>query len=131
VKLFHRNKKKDASESDILISKDTKDFRYIVPKDYPDADYGDISRQSCADFIKESLPDDRSPDYRVPLIDTYTAYNKAVINDHFVKNLHMWQVIKAGAKAQQRRVESDLKFVDDIAAILNLGGASDEENKRS
>ena len=70
MKLFHRNKKKDASESDILISKDTKDFRYIVPKDYPDADYGDISRQSCADFIKGSLPVDRSPDYRVPLIDT-------------------------------------------------------------
>jgi len=130
VKLFHRNKKKDASESDILISKDTKDFRYIVPKDYPDADYGDISRQSCAGFIKESLPDDRSPDYRVPLIDAYTAYNKAVINDHFIKNLHMWQVIKSGARAQKRRVESDLEFVGKIASILDLGGKADEESKR-
>lgn len=131
MKLFHRNKKNDDSESDVRISEDTKDFRFIVPKDYPDADFGDINRQSDADFIKKSLPDDRSPDYRVPLIDTYTAYNKAVINDHFVKNLHMWQVIKAGAKAQQRRVESDLKFVDCIAAILNLGGTADEENKKS
>lgn len=130
MKLFHRNKKKDASESDILISKDTKDFSYIVPKDYPDADYGDISRQSCADFIKESLPDDRSPDYRVPLIDTYTAYNKAVINDHFIKNLHMWKVIQSGARAQLRRVESDLEFVGKIASILDLGGKADEESKR-
>lgn len=131
MKLFHKNKKNDEHESDVHISKDTKDFRFIVPKDYPDADFGDISRQSDADFVKQSLPDDRSPDYRVPLIDAYTAYNNAVIHDLFIKNLHMWQVIKSGARAQKRRVESDLKFVDDIAAILNLGGTADEENKRS
>lgn len=119
MKLFHRNKKNDEHESDVHFSKDTKDFRFIVPKDYPDAEFGDISRQSDADFVKQSLPDDRSPDYRVPLIDAYTAYNKAVINDHFIKNLHMWQVIKSGARAQKRRVESDLEFINFIESILS------------
>lgn len=131
MKLFRRDKRKSTSESDVLISKDTTDFRYIVPRDYPVSSFGDVCRDTDADFIKKGNHDDRAPGFRDPLIDAYTAYNKAVISDHFVKNLHMWQVIKAGAKAQQRRVESDLKFVDGIAAILNLGGTVDEENKKS
>lgn len=131
MKLFHRNKKNDDSDSDIRISKDTKDFRFIVPRDYPDPDFGDVSRESDVEFIEASHPDDRVPDYRTPLIDAYTEYNKAVIDEHFTKNQHMWQLIKAGAQAQQRRAESDLNFIDDIASILNLGGTSNVENKRS
>lgn len=131
MKLFHKNKKNDEHESDVHISKDTKDFRFIVPKDYPVPSFGDVSRESDADFIKQSLPDDRSPDYRVPLIDAYTAYNEVVINDHLIRNLRMLEIIKSGAQAQWRRVESDLKFVDYIALMLNLGGASDDKNERA
>lgn len=131
MKLFRRDKRKNTAESDVLISKDTKDFRFIVPKDYPDPDFGDISRDSDAEFISKAHPDDRSPDYRVPLIDAHTEANKRIIQDHMSANIRMCQVIKSGAQAQQRRVESDLKFVDDIAAILNLGGTADEKNKKS
>mgnify|MGYP001073234961 FL=1 len=131
MKLFHRNKKNDDSESDVRISEDTKDFRFIIPKDYPDADFGDINRQSDADFILKGHHDDRSSGYRDPLIDAHTEANKRIIQDHMSANIRMWRVIKSGAQAQQRRVESDLKFVDGIAAILNLGGTVDEENKKS
>lgn len=116
---FLRNKE-GTCENDVLVSKDTSDFRYIEPKEYPDVDFGDISRESDAEMAKKSNVDDRTPDYRFPLIDAYTDYNKAVIDEHFTKNVRMWQVIKSGAHAQLCRVQSDMEFAEFIESILNL-----------
>lgn len=125
---FFGDKKKN-TDSDVLISTDTKDFRYIVPKDYPVPSFGDVCRDTDADFIKKGNHDDRAPGFRDPLIDAHTEANKRIIQDHMSANIRMWQVIKAGAQAQKRRVESDLEFVGKIASILDLGGKTDEESK--
>lgn len=119
MKLFRKNIRKDTSESEICISMDTKDFRFIAPKDYPDAEFGDISRESDAELVKKSNVDDRTPDYRDPLIDAYTDFSKTLIDEHFTNNNRMWQIIKLGAQAQMSRVESDLEFVKYVESTLN------------
>lgn len=123
---FLRNKK-STSENDVIVSKDTSDFRYIEPKEYPAAEFGDISRESDAEMVKISNVDDRTPDYRFPLIDVYTDYNKAVIDEHFTKSVRMWQVIKSGAHAQLCRVQADLEFAEFIESILNLKRRNNNE----
>lgn len=125
MKFLHN--KKSTSENDVIVSKDTSDFRYIEPKEYPGAEFGDISRESDADMAKKSNVDDRTPDYRFPLIDAYTDYNKAVIDEHFTKSVRMWKVIKSGAQAQMCRVQSDLEFVEFIESILNLKRRNNDE----
>lgn len=111
--------KKSTSENDVIVSKDTSDFRYIEPKEYPGAEFGDISRESDAELVKKSNVDDRTPDYRDPLINAYTDFSKTLIDEHFTNNNRMWQIIKLGAQAQMSRVESDLEFVKYVESTLN------------
>lgn len=114
-------------KDDVLILKDTDDFRYIEAKDYPPSGLEAITPENDLEVVEKARPDERTTDYRDPLIDAYVDRYEAEAEAHRNKNLYTWWVIQTGAKAQKQRVEANIRFCD---MLLETLGFDDHHNEK-
>lgn len=116
-------------KDDVLVLKDANDFRFIETKDYPPSGLEAITPENDLEVVEKAKPDERTVDYRDPLIDAYVDRYEAEAAAHKNKSRYTWLLIQTGAKAQKQRLEASIRFCDSILKILGYDDHHSDKDK--
>lgn len=105
--------KDNESENTIKLNEDT-DYRYVSPLNAEKIDLSMINHVTNFEFLNEAQPDDRTPDYRDPIIMAQLKCYAKYLELHRLQAIKQWDDIKNGAAVQANKVQAEIDYIDSL-----------------
>lgn len=117
--MFKQKKATVNVNNDNIINLDENtDYRNVSPLDYSVYDGSIVSREADREFVKKANPDDRTYDYRDPLIDADIERFKRVLDIDAIRVKEQRIKIKNGAEIQMLKAERELDSLNSLITII-------------
>ena len=117
--MFKQKKATVNVNNDNIINLDENtDYRNVSPLDYSAYDGSIVSREADREFVKKANPDDRTYDYRDPLIDADIERFKRVLDIDAIRVKEQRIKIKNGAEIQMLKAERELDSLNSLITII-------------
>lgn len=122
--MFKQKKTTVNNNSNVVNLDENTDYRNVSPLDYSVYDGSIVSRESDREFINKSNPDDRTFDYRDPLIDADIKRFKRVLDIDAIRVKEQREKIRDGATIQKLKAERELASLNSLITIIGdmVGG---------
>lgn len=118
--MFKQKKATVNVNNDNIINLDENtDYRNVSPLDYSVYDGSIVSRESDREFVKKANPDDRTFDYRDPLIDADIERFKVILDAHAIRVKEQREKIRDGATVQKSKAERELESLNSLITIID------------
>lgn len=116
--MFKHNKTPAYNGNQIISIDENTDYRNVSPLDYSVYDASIVSREADREFVKKANPDDRTYDYRDPLIDADIERFKLVLDMDAIRVKEQREKIRDGATVQKLKAERELDSLNDLLLII-------------
>lgn len=116
--MFKQKKTTVNNDNNVINLDENTDYRNVSPLDYSVYDGSIVSRESDREFINKSNPDDRTFDYRDPLIDADIERFKVILDVDAIRVKEQRIKIKNGAEIQMLKAERELASLNSLITII-------------
>ena len=116
--MFKQKKTTVNNDNNVINLDENTDYRNVSPLDYSVYDGSIVSRESDREFINKSNPDDRTFDYRDPLIDADIERFKLILDVDAIRVKEQRVKIKNGAEIQMLKAERELASLNSLITII-------------
>lgn len=116
--MFKQKKTTVNNYNNVINLDENTDYRNVSPLDYSVYDGSIVSRESDREFINKSNPDDRTFDYRDPLIDADIERFKVILDVDAIRVKEQRIKIKNGAEIQMLKAERELASLNSLITII-------------
>ena len=116
--MFKQKKTTVNNDNNVINLDENTDYRNVSPLDYSMYDASMVSREADREFVKKSDPDDRTFDYRDPLIDADIERFKRVLDLDAIRVKEQREKIRDGANVQKLKAERELDSLNSLITII-------------